>query len=269
MNCKSIIKNGKNSGKVAMKRENRFDALKFPDEPTDYEEFEDVLPYNSLVNGNWKSLPSHPNSRIIKNRFGPWYSGKLLWKELDAMKKKIEKRRSVLEKYLESTGERRFALCKTIRETTDLCNEGFQDHIFRLDTVLLSTISSTCLEEAPLLNFVDQVDDDIIMMHILSFIEPKETCSQKLQKHLDVCKGSDGTGRSKCTKKFVTYDCENGENGRCSHYYEIENAKEDLEYIECIEHEQNIEIAELESEYQLALAKKENRLREYLYDDDY
>jgi len=251
-----------------MNRENPFNALRFPDEPTDYEEFEDVLPYNSLVNGNWKSLPGHPNSPIIKNRFGPWYRGKLLWRELDAMKKKIEKRRSVLEKYLESTGERRFALSKTIRETTDLCNEGFQDHIIRLDTILLSTLSSaSSKEEAPLLNFVDQVDDNMIMMDILSFIEPDKTCSQELQKHLDVCTG-DGSGRYKCTKNFVSFDCENGENGRCSHYYEIENAKEDLGYIECIEHEQNIIIAELESEYQLALAKKEDRLREYLYDDD-
>jgi len=253
-----------------MIRKNIFDVLRFPDEPTtDYEEFEDVLPYNSLVNGNWKSLPGHPNSRIIKNRFGPWYSGKLLWKELDAMKKKIEKRRSVLEKYLESTGERRFALCKTIRETQDLCNEGFQDHIIRLDTILLSTLSSASLEEAPLLNFVDQVCDDTIMMDVLSFIELDKTCSQELQKHLDVCMGSDGFGRHKCAKNFVAYDCENGENGRCYHYYEIENAKEDLEYIECYEYEENIAIAELESEYQLALAKKEDRLREYLYDDDY
>jgi len=255
-----------------MERRNNFDVLRDPDEPTDdYEEFEDIPPYNLLDNG-WKSI-RHPNSKLIKVRFGPWYTGKLLWRELDAKEKIIERRRRELENYIESRSERRWKLNKKIRETTDLCNEGFQDHIDRLDTILLSTIYSKEEDEeekveAPLLNFVDQVYDDTIMMVIVSFIEPDKTCSQELQKHLDVCTG-DRSGRYKCTKNFVTYDCENGENGRCSHYYEIESAKYDLAGIECYEYEENMAIAELESKFQLALAKKEDRLEEYLSDNDY
>jgi len=98
------------------------------------------------------------------------------------------------------------------------------------------------------------------------------TCSQELQKHLDKCTGLGGSGRYKCTKYFVSYDCENGENGRCSHYYEIESAKDDLAEIECYEFFENMAIEDLESKFQIALAKKEDRLEEYLYDytyDDY
>ena len=36
-----------------MNRINRFKALEEPEDPTDYEEFEDIAPYNKLRDGKW------------------------------------------------------------------------------------------------------------------------------------------------------------------------------------------------------------------------
>jgi hypothetical protein len=95
-----------------------------------------------------------------------------------------------------------------------------------------------------------------------------EKCKEKLQKHLDICTGFNG--KYKCTRDFVSYDCQFKENGRCSHYYEIEHLSEDLDRYEYYEEEAKSEIGELEYQYERALAVKENRLQEYLddlYDD--
>ncbi len=73
-----------------MIRINRFKLLEIPQDSTDYEDFEDIPPYNKLKNGEWNSLwmNRHPNAIEIEARFSPWYNGKLLWRELDIMKKK-------------------------------------------------------------------------------------------------------------------------------------------------------------------------------------
>ncbi len=205
--------------------ENYYDVLKDEDENEDENEDEDededlldIPPYKDLLDIPWKSI-QHPISALIRARFSPCYNGKLLWRELDAMKKRIDKRKRNLEKYTERTRERRRELDKKIQDTTDLCKTY--------------------------------------------------NCSQELQKHLDKCTGIGGSGRYKCTENLVSYDCENGENGRCSHYYEIESAKYDLAYIECYEFDENMEIEDLESKFQIALAIKEDRLEEYLYDYTY
>ena len=95
-----------------------------------------------------------------------------------------------------------------------------------------------------------------------------EACAQRLQKHLDECTGLDG--KYKCTKDYVSYDCQFKENGRCSHYYEIERAIEEIDNFDYFEHEDKMKIIDLEVYYDRALAVKENRLQEYLdmlYDD--
>jgi hypothetical protein len=47
-----------------MNRINRFEALKsqFPKDPTDYEDFEDIAPYNKLEDGKWTSLENASSS---------------------------------------------------------------------------------------------------------------------------------------------------------------------------------------------------------------
>jgi hypothetical protein len=251
---------------------NIYKLLEFPQDPTDYEDFEDVAPYNKLENGKWSSLRlihnRHPLYYIIKDRFNGNYDGKLLWKELNIMKKRIEKRREALRKYLESVGDRLWELRKKIRESKELCSEGATEYISKIDTIFLSILSTKVDEKAPLADFGHQVDDMAIMSDIISFIEPKETCAQKLQKHLNKCMGYDGTGRFKCTKDFN--GCEEvDDDGRCDHYYEIQSLKEDLNDIEGYEYEENMKIAESEYKYKKALAVKEDRLRQFYEYDDY
>jgi len=85
-----------------------------------------------------------------------------------------------------------------------------------------------------------------------------EICKEELQKHLDICSSS-----YKCKDNIVSHECQFKENGRCSHFYEIENLTEDLDDYECIIHQEEIRIIDLEVEYDRALAIKEDRLKEY------
>ncbi len=97
-----------------------------------------------------------------------------------------------------------------------------------------------------------------------------ETCIQKLQKHLDVCTGFNGTGRYKCTKDFN--GCKDIENGRCGHYDNIESASDEIALMEGYVLEENTKIDSLEYDYKKALAIKEDRLQEFYndyYSDDY
>lgn len=206
-----------------MNRINRFKLLEFPQDPTDYEDFEDVAPYNKLQDGKWTSLwlNRHPLAHKILHRFSGDYNGKLLWKELNEMKEEIETLQESLGKYQREVFPRRRELSSLIREQEQLCGEE---------------------------------------------------CARKLQKHLDKCMGFDGTGKYKCTKDFVSYDCQFKENGRCGHYYEIERANEEMDNFDYFEHEDKNKIIDLEVTYERALAVKEDRLQEYLddlYYDDY
>jgi len=253
---------------------NRFKVLEIPQDPTDYDDFEDIAPYNLLEDGKWTSLwmNRHPLYYKIRNRFDDDYDGKLLWSELDKMKEKIEKLKKARMEYNRSTLKKESELHSIIIEQTRLCKEHNVGNI--IDTILFSIVSekntsftesdtSFTESDTPLLGFYKQVNDaNMISSDIISFL-PIQTCAQKLQKHLDTC--TDG-----CNKYFVCYECQFKENGRCSHYYEIERAKEELEMYEYYDNEDKSEIDRLEYKYERALAVKENRLEEYtenLYDE--
>jgi len=247
-----------------LNRTNRFKALEIPEDPTDYEDFEDVAPYNKLKNGKWNLLwmNRHPIAYKISYRFSDKYNGKLTFGELNAMKEKIEKLRKSLREYQKEVWPRRRELNALIIEQEMLCCEDTRAS--KVDTILISAIDATDNEQSHLAAFVNQVPESMIMMeNIISFI-PLETCAQKLQKHLDKCAGLDG--KYKCSKNHVTYDCQFKENGRCSHYYEIERANEELEQEEYYEEEHKNRIESLEYQYKRALAVKEDRLEEYLDD---
>ena len=196
-------------------RTNRFKALEIPKDPTDYEDFEDIAPYNKLKDGKWTSLwmDRHPLYYKITNRFRYEYDGKLMWRELNAMKEEIENKRKSLRDYQKDILPRYAELSDLVREQKNLCGER---------------------------------------------------CAEKLQKHLDVC-----DGEHKCTKDFIRYECQFKENGRCSHYYEIERANEKLEELDYYEHEDESLIIDLEIRYERALAVKEDRLDEYQQELDY
>jgi hypothetical protein len=252
-----------------MNRINRFAPLYTPPEATDYEEFEDIAPYNKLQDGKWSSLRlnRHPLYWKIYNRFNGDYRGKLLWKELNAMKEKIEKLQKSLSEYQNEVSSRREELIDLIRGQEKLCREDTR--VSTLETVLSSAITATTTDnqQTPLAGFVYQVPEAMLMMEsIISFI-PIETCGQKLQKHLDICAVLNAN--YKCTKNYVSHDCRFNENGRCSHYYEIERANEELEDFEYYEHEDMSKIWGLQADYERALAVKENRLDEYLQDDEF
>jgi hypothetical protein len=182
--------------------------------------------------------------------------------ELNEMKVRIEKLKSSLSEYERKVLPRMAELEDLIREQKKLCQEDTRESL--VDTILMSAVDPT--NSSSLLNaFFREVDDAFMIFEdILSFI-PIETCEQKLKKHLDVC-----TCKYKCTKDYVSYDCQFKENGRCSHYYEIEHLQEDLDFYEYNIHEDENKIMDLEVEYERALAVKEDRLNEYYsYLDDW
>ena len=237
------------------------------DSASQYEEYKDVAPYSMLQDGDWTSLRwscnSHPNARKISHRFSDDYNEKLLWTELNEMKKEIENRKKLLREARMKISFHRRELITLIGEQEQLCFED--NRVSTLNTILLSSISANNPEkvnpEGPLGALFQQVPCAMFMMKdIISFI-PLETCAQKLQKHLDDC---DGT--YKCTKDHVCYECQFKENGRCSHYYEIQRAHEELEIYEYYDEEDQNKINYLEYKYERALAVKENRLQEYLDD---
>ena len=100
-----------------------------------------------------------------------------------------------------------------------------------------------------------------------SLCESSSNCREKLEEHLKVCDSV-----YKCNKDFVAYECQFKKNGRCSHYYEIKKAEEDLDHFEYYEHVKKDRIIDLEIAYERALAIKEDRLKEYedaISDDDW
>ena len=91
-----------------------------------------------------------------------------------------------------------------------------------------------------------------------------DECVRKLDEHLKICEGIDGTGKYKCTKDFISYDCKYKINdGRCSHYYEIEELESDLGDCNETIYDMRTKLYKFEETYNRELAKKENRLEEY------
>jgi len=90
-----------------------------------------------------------------------------------------------------------------------------------------------------------------------------DECLRKLNEHLKICPEIDGTGKYKCTKNYISYDCQFKQNGRCSHYYEIEELQIELGYYDDDIHDMRANFYDYEITYNRELAKKENRLEEY------
>jgi hypothetical protein len=91
----------------------------------------------------------------------------------------------------------------------------------------------------------------------------RDECVKKLDEHLKICQGLDDNGKYKCTKNYISYDCQFKQNGRCSHYYEIEELENELAYYNENIRDMRIDFYDFEVIYNRALAKKENRLEDY------
>ena len=212
-------------------------------EPTNYEDFKDIPPYNLIKDGNWKRsltwYSPHPLFHMIIKRFSYDYDGKLLWRELNAMKNEIEKLKNALSNYEKEVWPRMGELRSLIKEERKLCGkeckEKFQKH----------------LETCP-------GGSNAFKDHIHGLLGESEI---KHSKNLNTLLGQLSV---KCNDNYIAYECEFGDNGRCSHYYELKSLEEDLECYESDIHEYEIRIINLEVEYRRALAIKENRLQEYL-----
>lgn len=184
------------------------------DEEDVYDGFEDVVPYNIVGDGKWISLTQSPVGKLINERFSSWYSGKLLWREINDIKAEMDEAKNKLETYRDEIYDNKCELLDSLREQHRLCNSS-------------------------------------------------DKCVQKLDSHLKICGGIDGNGKYKCEKDYVSYDCQFRENGRCSHYYEIERIEEQLGNYQYDIDEYNSSYIDLQVVYERALAVKENRLKEY------
>ena len=108
-----------------------------------------------------------------------------------------------------------------------------------------------------------------------------EECRRNLEEHLKICDGgyakddpNYGRPYYKCEMRSVCYECKKShnrsKNGRCSHYYEIKHLDEQLENLEEYSDYLEDQISDLEADYELKLAIKEDRYKQYnnnLYDD--
>jgi uncharacterized membrane-anchored protein YhcB (DUF1043 family) len=165
------------------------------------------MPYSDILNGSkWKSLDISPVAKLIKSRFGPWYTGKLTIYEINSIKEKMDKVKNNLDTYEDEIYNNKCELVDSLRKQRMLCKSSTE-------------------------------------------------CTEKLDAHLNTCDG--------CTKNYVSYDCRFKENGRCSHYYEIEHIEERLEDYQYVIDEYTSSYHDLQYEYERALADKENRLKEY------
>lgn len=86
--------------------------------------YNNIPPYNNLVDGVWTTLwqKRHPLCHLINFRFSDNYNGKLTWRELTDMKKRIDEVRLSINTYRdEEYYPRRKVLFKLIRDQEALC----------------------------------------------------------------------------------------------------------------------------------------------------
>ena len=89
-------------------------------------------------------------------------------------------------------------------------------------------------------------------------------CKEELEQHLQSCTNN-------CRPDFLSYGCQFGNNGRCSHYFIIEDSIDNIDRYNHTLQTFAEEYYDIKSNYDLQLAKKEGRLDEYnqQIDDEY
>jgi hypothetical protein len=172
-------------------------------------DFENVMPYNKVVDGNWKMLEPSQVAKLVHYKFGI-----LSWNEINSMKEKMDEAKNKLDAYKKETKNEMYNLEFSIGEEKRKCSSN-------------------------------------------------EECSVRLDAHISTC-----DSKYKCTKNFVAYECQFKRNGRCSHYYEIEHLEKDLDDCQYDIDNYSSRYYNLKSEYERALAIKENSLAEHEQDEE-
>ena len=87
------------------------------------EGFEDIIPYNKVIDGKWWMLSPSPIGGIIKERFSHYYSGKLTWREINAIKEKMDNYQKKIDEHRKKCSNNRKELAESLKKEKELCNE--------------------------------------------------------------------------------------------------------------------------------------------------
>jgi len=102
-------------------------------EDNEYNGFEDIEPYNKIIDDQWWRLSPSPVGSIIKERFSHYYSGKLTWREINLLKEKMDQCMETIEEIRRKTQNDRVELINSIRDERRLCNDDckkkLEEHI--------------------------------------------------------------------------------------------------------------------------------------------
>jgi hypothetical protein len=87
-----------------------------------YNEYEDTLPYNMVVEGKWLLLEPSAVAKIIKYRFSDRYDGKLTLDEINSLKEKFTEKQTAIDKYRKEHCDRMRDLGESSRKQKLLCS---------------------------------------------------------------------------------------------------------------------------------------------------
>lgn len=88
----------------------------------EYDGFKDLRPYNLVVDGKWWMLSPSPTAQLIRERFSPWYTGKLTWREIDSIKDAMVKVKNDLDSYTDKIYNDKCELIRLLKEQKKLCD---------------------------------------------------------------------------------------------------------------------------------------------------
>jgi hypothetical protein len=97
-----------------------------------YDGFEEVIPYNIVGDGKWIRLTQSPVGKLINERFSSWYTGKLMLREINAIKAKLYEAKNNLDTYRD---DNKCELIASLREqkklckSSDKCVQKLNDHL--------------------------------------------------------------------------------------------------------------------------------------------
>ena len=123
-------------------RMNRFKALACDDI---YSEYEDILPYSIVMEGEWKRLAPSSIAKIIKYRFSERFDGKLTSAEINSLKEKTVEKKTEIDNYKKEHIDNMQKLREASRKQKLLCKEdpicitkigGYCSHYYDIDQVL-------------------------------------------------------------------------------------------------------------------------------------
>jgi len=124
---------------------NRFQALAFDEDM--YNEYEDTLPYNMVMEGKWKQLVPSPIAKIIKYRFSERYNGKLTFAEINSLREKVTEKKTAIDNYRKEHCNKMHDLRESSRKQKLLCS---------MDPICMKKTDGRCSHYYD----IDQIEDE-------------------------------------------------------------------------------------------------------------